>query len=57
MPKTENTKEEKKVVEKTLTDREKRWEAFLAGYAVKNPVKFASKKANGEFDNIPVTFK
>jgi len=38
-------------------DREARWEKFLANYAQKNPVKFASKKKNGEFDKIPESFQ
>lgn len=38
-------------------DREKRWDDFVANYQVKNPVKFATKKANGEFDKIPASFK
>ncbi len=37
--------------------RELRWQKFLENYAQKNPVKFASKKANGEFDSIPDSFK
>lgn len=37
--------------------RQERWEAFVKRYAVLNPVKHASKKANGEFDKIPASFK
>lgn len=48
-------KEEKTV--KTPDERESRWLAHLAKYQAANPVKFASKKANGEFDEIPLTFK
>lgn len=48
-------KEEVKEVKKD--PRQERWEKFLAGYAVKNPIKFAQKKANGEFDKIPDSFK
>jgi len=44
-------------VEAPKGDREARFEKFLANYAQKNPVKFASKKKNGEFDNIPDSFK
>ena len=40
-----------------VSDRELRWQKFLAHYATKNPVKFASKKANGEFGTIPASFK
>lgn len=48
-------KETKEKVEKS--DRQLRWEAHVERYAVKNPVKYASKKANGEFDEIPDSFK
>ncbi len=37
--------------------RVRAWEAFVANYAIKNPVKYAAKKARGEFDKIPATFK
>lgn len=37
--------------------REIRWEQFLERYQVQNPVKFAAKKANGEFDKIPASFQ
>lgn len=40
-----------------MSDREARWESFLANYKQKNPVKFASKEANGEFKKIPDSFK
>jgi hypothetical protein len=50
MAKETETKVEKK------SERELRWEKFVAGYAVASPVKFASKKANGEFDKIPASF-
>jgi hypothetical protein len=33
------------------------WTAFLAKYEKENPVKYASKKARGEFDKIPANFK
>lgn len=36
--------------------RAARWKKHLAEYKVKNPVKFASKEANGEFKSIPDTF-
>lgn len=49
------TKKEVKVAPKT--DRDVKWEKFLENYAKENPVKFASKKANGEFDKIPASFK
>lgn len=38
-------------------DREKRWGAYVDNYAKANPVKFASKSANHEFDKIPESFK
>lgn len=36
--------------------RSARWKKFLDGYKVLNPVKFASKEANGEFKRIPDSF-
>jgi hypothetical protein len=53
MAKDSETKAEKA----PKTPRDIRWEKFLEGYAVKNPVKYASKKANGEFDKIPDSFQ
>ncbi len=50
-------KDIEKVEKKEKTPREIRWEKFLESYAVNNPVKFASKKANGEFDHIPASFQ
>lgn len=52
-----DTEKEVKVEKKEKSPREIRWEKFLAGYAVKNPVKYAAKKANGEFDQIPASFQ
>lgn len=49
-------KEEKKEVSAPKSDREVRWEKLLEVYAKQNPVKFASKKAAGEFDKIPDSF-
>ena len=43
-------------VKKESTDREARWENLLVEYEKKNPVKFAAKKARGEFDKIPDNF-
>lgn len=43
--------------EAPVSDRQKRWESYLANYAQKNPVKYASKLANGEFKEIPPSFK
>lgn len=36
--------------------RKARWEAFLAKYEAQNPVKYASRKENGELDKIPESF-
>lgn len=35
----------------------KKWAAFLAAYQAQNPVKFAEKKARGEFDKVPAHFQ
>lgn len=43
-----------KKVEKT--ERDLRWEAFLAVYEKANPTKFAIRKAAGELDVIPHSF-
>lgn len=42
---------------KSSSDRQARWDAYLARYASENPVKYAAKKANKEFDVIPSSFK
>lgn len=52
-----DTEKEVKVEKKEKSPREVRWEKFLAGYAVQSPVKYAAKKANGEFDQIPASFQ
>lgn len=52
--KTEKTEEK---VDKKADARQEAWDAFLAKYEKENPVKFAVKKARGEFDEIPATFK
>lgn len=51
-------KEEKieKAPEKVETEREKRWKAHVDNYKAANPVKYARKLANGEFNKIPDTF-
>lgn len=36
--------------------RQIRWEKYVEGYAVANPVKYAQKKARGEFDAVPASF-
>lgn len=43
-------------VEKKEDARQTRWEAYVQNYAEENPVKYAAKKANGEFDKIPDSF-
>lgn len=45
---------EKKVVKTSA--KSLRWEKFLKDYALRNPVKFAEKKAKGEFKVIPENF-
>lgn len=51
-------KETEKAVEKApVSDREARWKAYTTAYMAKNPVKGAAKKARGEFDKIPDSFK
>lgn len=46
------------VVEETVSNKElkARWEAFLERYQEQSPVKYAEKKARGEFDKIPDGF-
>ena len=46
-----------KEVKTPKSERQARWEAYVENYAKKNPVKHAAKKANGEFDTIPASFK
>lgn len=41
---------------KILPGRDKRWKEHLDRYEKSNPLKFAAKKAGGEFDKIPDTF-
>ena len=55
MAKVEKIEEEVKTTAKSA--REVRWAEFLDRYKAKNPVKYASKKENKEFDNIPASFK
>lgn len=59
------------ITEEVKGEREARWEAFLANYQAKNPVKYASKRATkfvdeftgqerskpDEFATIPASFK
>jgi hypothetical protein len=53
----ENTMAKEEVKEVKKDPRQARWEEFLKRYAVSNPVKYARKKENGEFDKIPDSFK
>lgn len=41
------------VTEAVKGDREARWEAFVASYAQKNPVKYALKRATKYVDENP----
>ena len=59
-------KEQAKAADKAATassdampapERNERWEAHLAAYEKQNPAKFAAKKAKGEFDKVPDSFK
>lgn len=52
-------KEEKivKAPETVESDREKRWKAHVENYKAANPVKYARKFANGEFNKVPASFK
>ena len=51
------TMAEKEVKEVKKDPRQVRWEEFVQRYAIKNPVKYAAKKANKEFDTIPDSFR
>lgn len=42
---------------KDLSDRERRWLKHLAAYKDRNPVKYAIKEKNGEFKEIPASFR
>jgi hypothetical protein len=50
-------KGEKEVKEVRIDPRQERWDALVQAYAIKNPVKYAAKKAAGQFDKIPDTFQ
>lgn len=52
----EETSPEEVSAPKESSQREKLWKEYVANYKVKNPVKGASKEANGEFDTPSVTF-
>ena len=47
----------KEKVETKRDDRQERWDAHVANYIARNPVKGQAKKARGEFDKIPDTFR
>ena len=49
-------KEEKEDKKVEKSERELRFEALLVAYEKQNPVKYAAKKAAGEFDKIPDSF-
>lgn len=55
----EKAKNPIKVNEETpvLPDRERRWKEHVENYRANNPVKWAAKNANHEFDQIPSSFK
>lgn len=57
MPKPIKVDDNGIVEEQPKGDREKRWQAYVADYAIKNPVKFAAKNERGEFDKVPASFK
>lgn len=42
---------------KETSDRERRWLKHLAAYKDRNPVKYAIKEKNGEFKEIPASFR
>ena len=42
--------------EEKVSERDALWQEYIAGYKLKNPVKFASKDARGEFAKIPDSF-
>lgn len=54
--KIEEEVQEEVVVAKPTDERSIRWNKFVESYKVINPVKYAIKKANGEFDKIPDHF-
>lgn len=56
---TKTKKTEEKVIEEVpvLSEREKRWEAFLVEARKVNPERFDWQKANGDFNSIPDSFK
>ena len=43
--------------EKEQPGRAARWKALLENYEKRNPIKFAAKKAAGQFKEIPADFK
>lgn len=57
MSKRKKEKAPEPVVKEKKDDRKKRYEEVLKRYEVRNPKKYASKKKNGEYKDIPKTFK
>lgn len=53
-----NVLPEVEIVSKEVkSDRDARWEAYVAAYAKANPVKYEAKKARGEFKQVPDSFR
>ena len=48
---------EEKVEKVEKSEREVRWDAFLAQHEKQNPAKHAIRKEKGELDKIPDSFK
>ena len=46
-----------KKIKEAIDPRTELWNRLVSKYEKDNPVKFSKKKANGEFDKIPATFK
>lgn len=40
-----------------ISDREARWKKYVENYMILSPKKGAAKKARGEFDKVPDSFK
>jgi hypothetical protein len=49
--------QEKEIKKVEKTDRQIRWEKFVANYKIVSPVKGKAKEARGEFAVIPDSFK
>ena len=57
MSKRKEKETPKPVVKEKKDDRKERYAELLKRYEARNPKKFASKKKNGEYKDIPKTFK